>query len=660
MRQGGRPGTRAAAAAVLVSVLLASLVGRVGTVSAYDQETHLEIATIATERSDLDQILRDRYGLPAGILTIVNGKRVREWITDGAKLEDSPFPRVLNHFHNPLQPWSQAGLFPGQSSVLWQQNPNQGSESLGGTWSWPFARQRFRDFLTAPTQAARDTALAETARALGQLSHMIQDATVPAHARNDPHLPVIDSDGYEGRTDEMRRSPDPTVRARFDAFLAAPPVVPSLSILSATEDPQAPVPIARLIDSETYGGMLASYSTGGAIGAAEYTNGGYVSDDTIFRDFALPRRESLESVGFLDPDPLTDAGAAGTRRYFSKIGDGDLVSHFVAEGSLWEQMRFHGPLFVLFCEACYILDDKTYEAAAARLIPRAVGYSAALLNYFFRGRFEVAQDVQGTQRSLRITNRMPGEALNGTFELRYDTADGTRVPLGSWGPLALGPDATTDPLPVPAYPAGQAPAGRHLLIFRGTLGAEQDQAVAAMVLAVPVVYAVVVRVTSVQGAPQTCEVRAAGFGTAENAVSGIGSQAVDETQDFSVPSSVYDQMLVYFDPQGRLPATVMVTVTDYADVPAGGGDLDVDLGSAPGMSLSTFQANPCGTVIHVGAGGGFVTASGSYAYPVPGTLATGAPFFVVVTAEPGGTLGPGEHIRSVTGRVTTTTLSLQP
>ena len=110
---------------------------------------------------------------------------------------------------------ARAGLL-GQSSIYWQQNADQG---VGGTWSWPVARQRLFDFLTLSAPAAREQALADTARALGQVMHVVQDAASPAHTREDPH-PI--HDGYEARIEELRASLDDTLRSRFQALLAAP------------------------------------------------------------------------------------------------------------------------------------------------------------------------------------------------------------------------------------------------------------------------------------------------------------------------------------------------------------------------------------------------------------------------------------------------------
>ena len=190
-------------------------------VHSYEPSTHEEIGARAVDRSDLDTILKAQYGVGAGIEHAINGRTVRAWAALGAAEEDVPPFRSLNHFHNPLKPWAQAGGPLGQSSVYWQQNLNQG---IGGTWSWPMARQRFFDFLTLPSLAAREQALANTARALGHVMHLVQDAASPAHTREDPH-PI--HDGYEARIEELRASLDAALRSRFEGLLAAPSILPS-------------------------------------------------------------------------------------------------------------------------------------------------------------------------------------------------------------------------------------------------------------------------------------------------------------------------------------------------------------------------------------------------------------------------------------------------
>ena len=131
-------------------------------------------------------------------------------------------------------------------------------------------------------------------------------------------------------------------------------------------------------DSFTYSLTLPN------LGVAEYTNGNFLSRGTIFRDFDLPRPTSLE------PTPFAEAEGARFRTYFSKVTEGEAVPHFVAVGALQRKLR--EALQVDRDEVPaggWVLEDRVHRDYAARLIPRAVGFSAALLDYFFRGRLDV-------------------------------------------------------------------------------------------------------------------------------------------------------------------------------------------------------------------------------------------------------------------------------
>ena len=425
----------------------------------YAPFTHTELGLIAVDRSNLDTILRSRYDVEGGTSLVIGGQPIRRWVSIGATREDSPPFRSLNHFHNPLVPWADAGGLLGQSSVYWQQSVDQGA---GGAWSGPIARQRLYDFLTSPSPAAREQALADTARALGQVMHMIQDAASPPHTRDDPHLI---HDGYEARIEELRTSAEAGSRARFDALLARPSFAPGSDIFTLTDDPRAPAPIARLIDSDSYRGNVSSYSTGALAGLTEYTNGGYLSDDTIFLGFPLPRRESLGAPIF-DPE----AGTPGARRYFPKERDGDTIPHFVAEGALYERLLFWGQLL-----GGFILDDRVYEDYAAQLVPRAVGYSAGLLDYFFRGDFDfTVEPVNGDAERRMLTVSLPpdlaAETMDGTFALYAEDRNGARAPVpGASLTTTLGRGGFAQTLFTPV-----AGVRAYVLAFRGGLGREPD------------------------------------------------------------------------------------------------------------------------------------------------------------------------------------------
>src|SRR5262249_44046089 len=165
-------------------------------------------------------------------------------------------------------------------------------------------------------------------------------------------------------------------------------------------------------------------------------------------------------------DPPADT--PGARRYFPKTVDGDAIGHFVAEGALYERPAFRGQLV-----GGFVLDDKVYEDYAARLIPHAVGYSAGLLNYFFRSNFDFTVDVSPADPGKRLlTVSIPpdlaAETMDGTFALYAEDKDGVRRAVAGAAittPLFRGGFAQAVFAPVSGVRA-------YVLVFQGVLGDE--------------------------------------------------------------------------------------------------------------------------------------------------------------------------------------------
>jgi hypothetical protein len=149
-----------------------------------------------------------------------------------------------------------------------------------------------------------------------------------------------------------------------------------------------------------------------------------------------------------------------------------------------------------------MLNRFVYDDQAALLVPRAVAYSAGLLDSFFRGRIDLVKD-NGQANGLLIRNLGP-ESMRGIFELYYDRHDGLRKPVkradGSdvvWQTASV-PGAelgSGQDLPVTAdfvTPADARTPGEYVLVFRGDMGEEKASeaqgfvgAVAAKVVKAP-------------------------------------------------------------------------------------------------------------------------------------------------------------------------------
>ncbi len=455
---------RVALVLVPVSLLLA---GTCGTASGFDIDTHRVLNGRAADASTLKDYLPGELGLSLGLDQTVDGRTVRSWIERGGAAEDQfrhsetlgALFRSRHHFHNPLQPWNVAGLqrgswcppfrLVGQASVRWAQNPDQG---LTGKASWLDARQRFLEALTLGTQNQRETAFGQTFQILGQQTHLIEDMAVPAHTRNDPHCPT--PEGFERWASR---------NASLVADLAATPIRPAPEIFLVgvpLSDDVARVPVARLWDTERYRLLQdPNVTLVGPIGLAEYSNANFFSDDTIFSGFPFPAPTSV-ALGPAEPGPITGQ----LRRYFKKVQDGELIDHLAVPSALFDALP------AALKDRRKGLDEKVFRDYATLLIPRAVGYSAALLDYFFRGKLDVDLVDDGSGLRLAGANASPDPLDGGTLAVYADGTDGVRR-LAS-AAVAVGRIEAGGVLPAVSVtpPPG---ADRFVAVYTGTLGEER-------------------------------------------------------------------------------------------------------------------------------------------------------------------------------------------
>lgn len=480
---------------------------------ALEKATHMLINQQVAERTingfSLNSYLINTLGFDAGIdkelsgYSETNNKYIERpvwwWIQEGGKAEDEPDGllrmvvnrgRSNNHFHNPLKPnWDTSGLdvymgplhYTGQSSILWAQNPNQ---DPGGKLSWHDARDYFYRGLILTSKTERDRAMAYMFRSLGQLMHLIQDSSVPAHGRNDIHIGFH----YEKWLETISRV-EPGI---FNDFIANPISFDS-SILNGDPDFRAPIPIAKIVDSHKYYGRNPDDTANTtAIGLAEYVNANFFSENTIFNNaFPYPARTSVEKQDYLIPDPR-DNNRTVMRQYYNKIGDGDTGYRLATVGLLRDYITKHFPWYRgLEGES---LDGGVYEDYARRLLPRAVGYSSGLLKYFFRGKFQVTAIpifYRGEIHFMRlkIKNLADETMSNGNFALTYrytppggNTDGSDDIFMRAWAldgsPFVSCPELraqnemVVDFLIHPPLPRKDYVAINFTLAFKGTLGSE--------------------------------------------------------------------------------------------------------------------------------------------------------------------------------------------
>jgi hypothetical protein len=274
--------------------------------------------------------------------------------------------RSRNHFHEPLRSWDDAGLWKvTESAVRWAQNRNQ----IKRKGSWFDGRDTYLAALTSATEKDRNAKFAETFQTLGQLMHLLADQATVLHARDDLHLSAYSFESFIASRSELV-----TGFVGFDPSILQQP----------TGDPQAVVPIARLWDTNTYDGADPPGDAPNLpIGLSEFANANFFSIGTIMEKAWVNPDYPLPAIDRLSPGPKSkDARTQQERRYLQKIGDGVAVEHMVLVGTYYEYL-YDPPKD--YCQ----LDDTVYRDYATYLLPRAIGYSAGILDYFFRGKVKI-------------------------------------------------------------------------------------------------------------------------------------------------------------------------------------------------------------------------------------------------------------------------------
>ena len=409
-------------ALALAFVAAAQLTMAADTAIALNQPTHRLINQAAANTPTFDGFLQTELGLRDGLVEFFDHVPAIVWIGEGGDREDDGI-RFFRHFHDPLQPWDEAGLAQFDSSIRWMQR----SDEVQG-WSWHKARNSYWTALTTADPIAQQRNWADTFRALGQIMHLVVDASVPEHTRLDPHplegicrsVYLRCLGNYEYWVSDQHTAPES--RADFIFTYLSTPIDFDRAILQEpTADLAAPIPIARLIDTDTYTGADPNVTLTGAVGIAEVANANFFSEDTGDRSYPFP------SLAMLEPSQRPAPRTGRPRAYFKKgLGDGMPVDPALAECIFYQRTSAEG---VLQPVSYTCVDENVWKATARLMLPRAVGYARGVLDYFFRGRIEIAppdrfvyglapflEDNAGafTRLRFKVRNATPNEDAGGS------------------------------------------------------------------------------------------------------------------------------------------------------------------------------------------------------------------------------------------------------
>ena len=386
-------------------------------------------------------------------------------------LDDGGGHRSYNHFYDPLGPTNSYGKglsdippdFRGKvglDSFTWASISNclgynyhalpfvsikiADNLNTSNIWSWPNARYYEWLGLTATNQIQRQTNLDNMFRAVGQDMHLLEDASQPQHVRNEQHLdqpiPVIGTpwlspiEEYGKKNVKNLNYGDGSMLNWTNA---------GFTKLEDFWDRHfyAPGNNSSALDADNNENPNGGPNT---LGLAEWCNGNFLGDRHSYAEYFFqhnldgsknvkwyPYPSLFTSTPYLHHGAYTDSvtlknNKQVNRYYLDKTGDGIQVSHF-------STVSFFGANFPnkMFKPATSIRDDNVLSNYHNAFIPKAVKYSAGLLDYYFRGTFAASVNFdEGSQTyTFGITNTSGQDFSGGNFFLLQDsnTVDSTTV-----------------------------------------------------------------------------------------------------------------------------------------------------------------------------------------------------------------------------------------
>lgn len=235
---------------------------------------------------------------------------------------------------------------------------------------------------------------ASTFKALGNVVHMIQDAAQPQHSRNEEHP----GGAFEFYI-ETRMEPQTFKRwtgVLNHGFVEA--TIPAIAIGAY------PVPAFRDYNSYwTTGSGPAVISSGRGI--SDYSNRGFLTEKNSLGDTEYPSpNPDVSAYETKDETRSTDASACDFNESATPASFRYLladVKDFATHGQIQKIRMASAGLLDKHLQAksatvrSYSFNKCTMDDRASILLPRAVGYSAGVINHFFRGKMEIKLPADG-------------------------------------------------------------------------------------------------------------------------------------------------------------------------------------------------------------------------------------------------------------------------
>lgn len=392
------------------------------------------------EPCSLENFLRDEF-LMKELGFSIEGCTAHNLITAGGVLEDKDFRRSACHFYDPQNDRGWQGKL-----KAWEWGINGGScFTVQNEFFWKRAvDEYFKTAIVGQEPEDRMRGKEKLFVTLGHVAHLLEDMSQPAHVRNDAHIKKW---GFSdpNKLEEFAAKAEVT----YEKYGTENMTYPYLS--------SGPLRQAIQAEPEPQRTVLTDYF----YDLAKFTNAEFFSDDNILNklsEFPTPNHETTEPRTELmsneeisipldqipvDPSlpkvtvwkdestflvskglyPIEDlnsdfTGNSTTKPRLARENKG--LSHFVnSTGLVWSN-------YTMQDSRNLVLQDN-----ARVLIPKAVVYARAIINYFFRGQLELKVD-RDNPNQLQIKNlSQENNSFAGGFELFYKTEGGKVLPIDS-------------------------------------------------------------------------------------------------------------------------------------------------------------------------------------------------------------------------------------
>ena len=278
---------------------------------------------------------------------------------------------------------------------------------------------------------------ATTFRALGDVLHLNQDMAQPQHTRNEPHSgvgpPIVEA-LLTGHESAIEKYIDARAR-RADLFNLGGVRIQKPAPLTY---PDYPIPRFDQYAGYWSTGLPPGQPLGGFItgrGLADYSNRGFFTQAANFdnRTYSSPSTNpanyEIEDGTFQYQGVI---GSMKTQYLKGKVLDSVLNSNDVirmtARGLFKDAVSERGIVV-----DTYTLDSNVLDDQAKLLIPRAIAYSAGLLDYFFRGELTINLPDDGVFAVVDHTDEQCRDLCgfsNLKLKLRNTTATGEAMSNG--------------------------------------------------------------------------------------------------------------------------------------------------------------------------------------------------------------------------------------